>query len=165
MSQPKEPKVSFPSPFVCPRIKFVATKLVAREPATPYGVASPAEAALLLHRLVGLADREHFVAFYLDTRHQVTHVHVVSVGALAATLVHPREVFKGALLANAFALIVGHNHPSGEVTPSMEDEAMTARLRRGGELLGIELLDSLIVGPERRFFSCATGQALDLPKV
>ena len=157
--------MSLPSPFVCPRIRLVSTKLVVLEPRVVYGVSSVEEAASLLHRLIGSADREHFVALYLDTRHKVTHAHVVSVGSLGATLVHPREVFKGALLANASAVIVGHNHPSGEVTPSAEDASMTERLRRAGEILGIELLDALIVGPARRFFACATGRVLDLPMV
>ena len=69
----------------------------------------------------------------------------MSVGTLDASLVHPRDVFKAACLSNAAGLIVAHNHPSGDPTPSSEDRALGARLRQAGELLGVQLLDFLIV--------------------
>jgi DNA repair protein RadC len=93
-------------------------------------------------------DREMFVCLYLDHKNRVDGVHVVSVGSLAASLVHPREVFKGAMLANAAAIIVLHNHPSGDPTPSLEDRTITARLRAAGEILGIVLLDHVVVGAD-----------------
>lgn len=91
-------------------------------------------------------DREHFVAVYLTARSQVIAVEVVSVGTLSASLVHPREVFKGAILHNAAAVIVAHNHPSGDTTPSAEDKDATRRLSQAGTLLGIPLLDHLVIG-------------------
>lgn len=97
-------------------------------------------------------DREHFVAVFLDARHNVNGVHVVSVGSLSASIVHPREVFKGALLANAGGLVVMHNHPSGDPEPSPEDVAVTRRLRQAGELLGVDVLDHIVVTP-RSFVS------------
>lgn len=151
-----------PSPFESPRIKLVSTTLIVRESLCSYAVSSPDEAARLLQRLIGGADREHFVALYLDAKHKVTHAHVVSVGTTSSTLVHPREVFKAALLANATAIITGHNHPSGDVTPSSEDHVVTERLQAAGELLGITLLDALVVGPGRRFFASTTGTTRDL---
>jgi DNA repair protein RadC len=154
--------VHFPSPFESPRIKLVATKLAVREPKVSYAVSDSAGAARLLQKMIGAADREHFVALYLDNRHKVTHAHVVSIGTLSSSLVHPREVFKAALLANAAAVIVGHNHPSGDVTPSAEDHLVAERLREAGELLGIELLDALVVGPGKRFFAKVTGLVQDL---
>ena len=75
--------------------------------------------------------------------------HVVSVGSLTASLVHPREVFKVAILANAAAIICCHAHPSGDPTPSAEDTAITQRLREAGELLGIGLLDHVVFGDDR----------------
>ena len=72
-------------------------------------------------------------------------MHVVSVGTLDASLVSPREVFKGAFLSNTSALILAHNHPSGDPTPSGEDRALSDRLRQAGELLGVDLLDFVIV--------------------
>ena len=72
-------------------------------------------------------------------------VHVVSVGTLDASLVHPRDVFKAAVLSNASGLILAHNHPSGDPTPSGEDRALSDRLRQAGELLDVDLLDFVIV--------------------
>lgn len=96
--------------------------------------------------------KEHFVAFYLNARSQMLHYETVSIGTLSASLVHPREVFAPAISHTAAALIVAHNHPSGDCTPSSEDKDATRRLSRSGELLGIPLLDHLIVA-ERGFFS------------
>jgi DNA repair protein RadC len=79
------------------------------------------------------------------TVEQVIALHVVSIGTLNASLVHPREVFKAALLTNAAGLILAHNHPSGDPTPSPDDRALVSRLRQAGDILGVELLDALIV--------------------
>ena len=91
-------------------------------------------------------DREEFWLAALDQRHRIIGTHQVSIGTLTASLVHPREVFKVAMLANASAIIVAHNHPSGDPTPSAEDRAITQRLKQAGELLGIRLLDHVILG-------------------
>lgn len=109
-------------------------------------VQAPGDAAEILRSAIGQADREHFVALHMDTRNRVTGVHVVSVGSLNASVVHPREVFKASILANAAAVLVGHNHPSGDETPSQEDIAITHRLRQAGELLGIPVLDHIVLG-------------------
>lgn len=93
-------------------------------------------------------DRERFVALYLDTRHRLLDRETVSIGSLNASLVHPREVFKSAVLVSAAALVVAHNHPSGCARPSGDDLELTARLDRCGELLGISLLDHLVVGEQ-----------------
>jgi DNA repair protein RadC len=115
-------------------------------PTPSRSVQSPADACAMLRAFIGDADREHFVALLLDTRNRVAGLHTVSVGNLSASLVHPREVFKAAILGSAAALIVGHNHPSGDADPSQEDLAMTARLKQAGELLGIPVLDHLVLG-------------------
>lgn len=94
-------------------------------------------------------DREEFLVVPLDGKNQVLGFHVVSVGSLTASLVHPREVYKLAILENAAAIIVVHNHPSGDPTPSAEDQAITQRLKQAGELLGINLLDHVIIGDGR----------------
>jgi DNA repair protein RadC len=91
-------------------------------------------------------DREHFLALYLNARSQLIWIEVVSVGTLSASLVHPREVFKGAILNNAAAIIIAHNHPSGDPAPSPEDKDCTRRLKQASELLGITLLDHIILG-------------------
>jgi len=92
--------------------------------------------------------KEHFVAFYLDSRNQQIRREIVSVGTINSSLVHPREVFEGAVKYLASNLIVAHNHPSGELKASEKDIAVTERLRDSGSLLGIELLDHIIVSKE-----------------
>ena len=98
-------------------------------------------------------EREHFVAVYLDGRNNVKGVSVISIGTLNASLVHPREVFRPAIVAGAAAVIISHNHPSGDITPSVEDKDATVRLRKAGELLGIALLDHLIINDSGDKFS------------
>jgi DNA repair protein RadC len=94
-------------------------------------------------------DREHFFVVLLDGRNRVQGEVHVSEGTLTAALVHPREVFAPAIRAAAAAIILVHNHPSGDATPSPEDVAITERLRQVGELIGIRVLDHVIVGQAR----------------
>lgn len=94
-------------------------------------------------------DREHFVVIHLDVRNQVVGVEETSIGSTASAPVYPKEVLKGALLANAVGIIVAHNHPSGEVEPSAEDRLLTSKLKEACELVGINLIDHIIVGHER----------------
>jgi DNA repair protein RadC len=110
-------------------------------------------AAPLLAQYIGEADRELFVAALLTIRHRVIGLHTVSVGCLTSSLVHPREVFKPAILSGCAALLLGHNHPSGDPEPSGEDIALTRRLAAAGTLLGIEILDHLVLGEVGRFVS------------
>jgi DNA repair protein RadC len=97
----------------------------------------------------GRLDREVFVVLLLDGRNQVLGFNTVSVGSLTAALVHPREVFKPVILANAAAVILVHNHPSGSAEPSAEDRALTERLEQAGELLGIRVVDHIVVGDDQ----------------
>ena len=98
-------------------------------------------------------DREHFVSMMLDAKNKVIGIYTVSIGTLCCTVVSPREVFKAAILANAASIIVAHNHPSGDVTPSPEDIQVTATLKQAGKLLDIEVLDHVIVGEDGAFTS------------
>jgi DNA repair protein RadC len=100
-------------------------------------------------------SKEVFATVHLDTKNRVLCVETVSVGSLSAAIVHPREVYKSALLSSAAALVLVHNHPSGDPTPSREDLELTARLREGGELLGVRVLDHVIVGGEGSYVSFA----------
>ena len=90
--------------------------------------------------------REFFVVAFLDARHRLIGEEVISTGSLVASIVHPREVFRPAVRHAAAGIIVAHNHPSGDPTPSAEDWAVTERLRRTGETLGIELIDHVVIG-------------------
>jgi DNA repair protein RadC len=98
-------------------------------------------------------DREQFFLLCLNTKNEPTALHTVSIGSLDASIVHPREVFKVAILSNAASVIVAHNHPSGDPTPSKEDIQVTRKLQEAGELLGITLLDHVIVGTEGAYTS------------
>jgi DNA repair protein RadC len=114
---------------------------------------TPAVAAGIFRDYIGEVDRETFVVALLTVRHRVIALHTVSVGCLTSSLVHPRETFKPAILAGAAAIVLAHNHPSGDPEPSAEDVALTRRLASAGTLLGIEVLDHVIVGEDGRFVS------------
>lgn len=94
------------------------------------------------------SQREHFVAFYLDSQNKLIERQVVSIGILDASLVHPREVFEPALLLHAASIIVAHNHPSGSLEASQDDREVSNRLIDVGKLLGIGLVDHIIVTKE-----------------
>jgi DNA repair protein RadC len=102
-------------------------------------------AALVIPPLLDL-DREHCLLAALDTKHRLLALRTVSVGTVDHTFMAPREVFRDALLLGAAAVAVAHNHPSGDPEPSADDFAVTRRLARAGELLGVPLLDHLVVG-------------------
>ncbi len=89
--------------------------------------------------------QEEFIVITLNGAHEVIKVRSVSKGLVNRTLVHPREIFRPALLDNAAAVILAHNHPSGQCTPSKEDTEITIRLKKAGDILGIEILDHIIV--------------------
>ena len=93
--------------------------------------------------------KEHFLAVFLNARNQVICREEVSVGSLNASLVHPREVFSPAVGSSAASVILAHNHPSGDVTPSREDSELTRRMVQAGEIMGIEVMDHVIIGPDR----------------
>jgi DNA repair protein RadC len=107
---------------------------------------SPEEAAAVARQLIPDDDREHFGVLCLDSQNGVNGYHEVSVGSLSASIVHPREVFRAAILWGAAHLIIVHNHPSGDPTPSKEDVALTRQLAEGARLLGIKLHDHVIIG-------------------
>lgn len=114
----------------------------------PLVITTPGDAAQWFRRRIGSESREHFVALYLDARHAVIGFQTVSVGTANASLVHPREVFQPAIAVGACALIVAHNHPTGNPEPSPEDQTITERLAECGKLLGVKLLDSLVIGSD-----------------
>jgi DNA repair protein RadC len=110
---------------------------------------SPGEAARHLLPRYSSRPVETFGLLALDARHRVRREAIVSVGCLTASLVHPREVFQEAVVARAAALVLFHNHPSGDPEPSAEDLALTRRLAAAGTLMGIEVLDHLVLGAGR----------------
>lgn len=112
-------------------------------------IRGPADVAgLLVERTRGL-DREQFYTVLLNTKNHVLGVELIAIGSLNAAIVHPREIFKAAIRRSANAMILVHNHPSGDPTPSPEDRALTRRLVQAGNLLGIAVLDHVIIGEHR----------------
>ncbi len=102
-----------------------------------------------LFKFLAHETKEHFLALHLDTKNKIICVDQVSVGSLSASIVHPREVMKSALLSSAAAMIFIHNHPSGDPTPSREDMEITTRLKEACELLGMRLLDHIVICEEQ----------------
>ena len=109
----------------------------------------PEVAASLMMERMRYHDKEHFETLLLDTRNRCIAMRSVSIGSLNSNVAHPREVFHEAISHSAAAIIVAHNHPSGDPTPSKEDEGLTRRLVKSGEILGIQVLDHLIIGDGR----------------
>lgn len=113
---------------------------------------APKDVARFIHEyLGGVPDREHFIVLMLDCSLRPIGVHTVSIGTLDEGLVHPREVFKAAILASAENIIVAHNHPSGDPTPSESDKQTTDTLVKSGEILGIKVLDHIIIGDDEYY--------------
>jgi DNA repair protein RadC len=132
------------------RIKQVIQEVEGGE---QYIVRSPEDGAKVAANFIGDEDREVFFVMCLNTKNRVVAVHRCHVGGLNASIVMPREVFKSAILNNSASIIVSHQHPSEDVTPSREDISVTERLVEAGKLLGIELLDHLIVNANAGYFS------------
>jgi DNA repair protein RadC len=91
------------------------------------------------------SDREKFICLHLNVKNQIVSFEVVSTGSLVSSIVHPREVYKGAILSNSASVIFMHNHPSGDPEPSIDDMEITNRLKKAGDILGIDVLDHIIV--------------------
>jgi len=136
---------------VCASLEL-GRRLAARRLARGSAIRTPADVHRHFHSRLRDAPAERFVVVMLDGRHRVLREEVVSQGTLTASLVHPREVFRAALREAAAALILVHNHPSGDPAPSREDRDVTDRLTRAGEILGVRVLDHVIVA-ERGFYS------------
>jgi DNA repair protein RadC len=132
-----------------------------REPApVPYSgtVRTAADVATLARAILADDPREGVLAFYLDNRHKLASVHRVSVGTCGQAPIAPREVFGPALQQAVHAVVLCHNHPSGDPMPSTEDRLVTERMRSAADILGLDLLDHVVLGAERyfSFASCTT---------
>jgi DNA repair protein RadC len=123
-----------------------------KDRAIPYAdaphVLTPEDVYHLITEFLQGTDREHFIALFLDGNSAVIGMNTVSIGTLSESLVHAREVFKGAILANAASIIIAHNHPSGDHFPSEADLAVTSKLTEAGRIVGIPLEDHVVIGAE-----------------
>ncbi|MHB9095685.1 MAG: RadC family protein [Eubacteriales bacterium] len=127
-------------------------RLSTKAPGPRQVIKSPVDIYNLLKERMRYYDREHFKAVFLNTKHHVITVETVSVGSLNSSLVHPRELFKSSIKRSAAALILVHNHPSGDPTPSTEDTEITRRLVEVGNIIGIQVIDHVVIG-ENSFVS------------
>lgn len=125
-----------------------AIRVCVTRPEKPGAQIRNANDACRILRAAAQADRESFYAIHLDARNRVLGVEEIAKGSLTHVEVHPREVFKSAIVTNAAALLLGHNHPSGGSEPSQEDIRMTHKLIEAGKLLGIPIRDHVIVSAE-----------------
>lgn len=122
-----------------------------RWPAPKTRIGSPRELAAFLMPRYGAHGAERFGVVHLDARHQILRVRILATGSTDAVIAEPREVFRDALLAGASGVIVFHNHPSGDPSPSPEDIALTHRLSAAGKVVGVAFLDHVIIGDARYF--------------
>lgn len=130
------------------RINVVSIKMV-RESSVLYNIrriSEPKDIVDLGKKFLDELDREELIVACLNAKNEVNSINVVSIGSLNNSIVHPREVFKTAILSNAASIVMIHNHPSGDVTPSKEDKEITLRIKESGIILGIKLLDHIIIG-------------------
>ena len=100
-------------------------------------------------------EKEHFWEMILDARNIIREIHLVSLGSINSNLVHPREVYRPAIINGATSIVLAHNHPSGNTTPSGEDMEITHRLRKAGDIIGIKVLDHVIIGGKGKYYSFA----------
>ena len=139
------------------RINIVKCEIV-KERTMQYdfkNISGPEDGAEIIKAYIGNSDREHFVIACLDTKNNITAMHTVSIGTINETIVKPREVFKVAILANSTAIIVAHNHPSGDPSPSQEDIEWTKRIVKAGGILGIPVIDHIVIGDDKQYYSFA----------
>ncbi|WP_047981701.1 RadC family protein [Ornithinibacillus contaminans] len=130
----------------------IGKRLSEYRPNERYVIRSPEDGADYIMEELRNLNQEHFVALFLNTKNQIIHRQTIFIGSLNASIVHPREVFREAVKRSAASIIVAHNHPSGDPTPSQEDIHVTKRLAESGKMIGIELLDHLVIG-DRKFVS------------
>lgn len=124
-------------------------RLTKYKPAERYVIRSPEDGADYVMEEMRTLDQEHFIALFLNTKNQIIHSQTIFIGTLNSSVVHPREIFREAVRRSSASLIVAHNHPSGDPTPSPEDINVTKRLVEAGKIMGIDLLDHLIIGDNK----------------
>ena len=129
----------------------LARRLETFDGQSKFKINSPEDVYRRLYPTMRELKKEHFIELCLDTKNQVLREDTISIGSLNANVVHPREVFRTALMESASSIIVSHNHPSGDPTPSREDIEITKKLVETGKIMGISVLDHVIIGDGKHF--------------
>lgn len=138
------------------RIPVVSLRLV-RDKTVPYYkkiISQPEDAHLLAKELIGDRDREVILLFCLDNKNKIACISEASIGSTNNAFAGPKEILRTALISNATSIIIAHNHPSGDPTPSQDDRTFTQKLKEAAETVGIKILDHLIIGDEKYFSFC-----------
>lgn len=135
---------------VLTRALDIAAEIAATPPADRRRVEDPDTAVAIVAPMLEGAPREHAISLTLDTKHRVIAVRIETVGSVDHTFMTPRELLRSAIMDNAAALMVFHNHPSGDPEPSRDDESVTRRLAEAARIVGVELLDHIVLGAPAR---------------
>lgn len=145
------------------RVNIVSISMVKESSVLYLGrvMSSPKDGVNLVKPFLENSDREKLIVVGLDTKNQPTFLETVSVGTLNSSMVHPREVFKSAILGNSASIIMFHNHPSGDSNPSKDDIGITKRISEAGKILGINLIDHIIIG-DNEFISLRENGYIDI---
>lgn len=133
------------------RVDIVSIKMI-KESSVLYAnrkIMTPKDCLEIVKPLLEECDRERLVVCCLNAKNEPTNISIVSIGSLSTSIVHPREVFKTAVISNSASIIIAHNHPSGDPIPSKEDISITERLKESGKIIGINLIDHLIIGDSK----------------
>ena len=141
-------------------IRPVYENLIINEELSGYIADKPIKSSADVAQLFSFLEnetKEHFIAVHLNAKNKIICVDRVSTGSLTASIVHPREVMKSTLLSSAAAMVLVHNHPSSDPTPSREDIELTRRIKESADLLGVRLLDHVIVGEGRHYSLADSG--------
>ena len=131
-----------------PKAQYQLTKVERVTIKENVSVKAPADIERIMRPLIGENEQESFYCISLNTKNRVLAIELVSIGTLNASIVHPREILKKAIALNAASIIISHNHPTGDPTPSREDIEFTRRMHKAGELIGIDLLDHVVIGQD-----------------
>ena len=137
----------------------IGRRIASAKPLEKIHLSCPQDVADFLMPRLRYAAKEQFVVILLNSKNKVIGTEVVSEGSLSSSIVHPREVYAPAMLHHAAAIMVAHNHPSGDPKPSFEDEEVTRMLSRSGKVLGIPMIDHVIIG-DGNYYSFLENEAL-----
>ncbi|MBR5172091.1 MAG: DNA repair protein RadC [Phascolarctobacterium sp.] len=137
----------------------IGRRIASAKPLEKIHLSCPQDVADFLMPRLRYAAKEQFVVILLNSKNKVIGTEVVSEGSLSSSIVHPREVYAPAMLHHAAAIMVAHNHPSGDSKPSLEDEEVTRMLSRSGKVLGIPMIDHVIIG-DGNYYSFLENEAL-----
>ena len=137
----------------------IGRRIASAKPLEKIHLSCPQDVADFLMPRLRYAAKEQFVVILLNSKNKVIGTEVVSEGSLSSSIVHPREVYAPAMLHHAAAIMVAHNHPSGDPKPSLEDEEVTRMLSRSGKVLGIPMIDHVIIG-DGNYYSFLENEAL-----